>query len=62
MSTRKAAVTQIRLLPLRLVHGWDRIKNSIFFSLLALSNHKNVKCYPTMTKSERVLLPQGFRA
>ena len=30
MSTRKAAVTQIRLLPLRLVHGWDRIKNSIF--------------------------------
>ena len=33
-----------------LVHGWDRIKNLHFYSLLALSTHKNVKCYPTMTK------------
>ena len=34
-----------------LVHGWDRINNLSFYSLLALSTHKNVKCYPTMTKS-----------
>ena len=32
-----------------LVHGWDWIKN-VHFSLLGLSSHKNVKCYPTMTK------------
>ena len=32
------------------VHGRDRIKNVNFYSLLALSAHKNVKCYPTMTK------------
>ena len=34
----------------KLVHGWDRITNLKFYSLLALSTHKNVKCYPTMTK------------
>ena len=34
-----------------LVHGWDRITNLYFYSLLALSTHKNVKCYPTMTKT-----------
>ena len=33
-----------------LVHGWDRIKNVNAYSLLALSTHKNVKYYPTMTK------------
>ena len=33
-----------------LVHGRDRIKNVHFYSLLGLSSHKNVKCYPTMTK------------
>ena len=33
-----------------LVHGWDRIRNLNFYSLLALSTHKNVKCHPTMTK------------
>ena len=31
-----------------LVHGWDRIiKNVHFYSLLGLSTHKNIKCYPT---------------
>ena len=34
-----------------LVHGWGRIKNLNAYSLLALSTHKNVKCYPTMTKA-----------
>ena len=34
-----------------LVHGWDSIKNLNFYSLLALSTHKNVKCYPTVTKN-----------
>ena len=38
----------------KLVHGWDKIKFFIFYSLLALSTHKNAKCYPTMTKVERV--------
>ena len=33
-----------------LVHGWDRIKNLNVYSSLGLSTHKNVKCYPTMTK------------
>ena len=33
-----------------LVHGWDRIKNVHFYSLLRLSTHTNVKCYLTMTK------------
>ena len=33
-----------------LVHGWDRIKNVRFDSLLGLSIHKNVNCYPTMPK------------
>ena len=33
-----------------LVHGWDRIKHVHVYSLLALSTHKNVKRYPTMTK------------
>ena len=33
-----------------LVHGWDRINNLHFYSLLGLSSHKNGKCYPTMTK------------
>ena len=33
-----------------LVHGWDRIKNLNLYSLLSLSTHKNVECYPTMTK------------
>ena len=37
-------------LELSLVHGWDRIENLFLYSLLALSTHKNVKCYPTMTK------------
>ena len=32
-------------------HGWERIKNVYFYSLLALSTHKNVKCYPTMTQA-----------
>ena len=32
------------------VHGWDRIKNVHFYSSLGLSTHKNVKCYPAMTK------------
>ena len=34
-----------------LVHGWDRIKHIHFYSLLALSTPKNVKCYPAMTKT-----------
>ena len=34
-----------------LVHGWDRITDLYCYALLALSAHKNVKCYPTMTKS-----------
>ena len=38
-----------------LVHGWDRIKNLDFYSLLALSTLKNVKCYPTMTTKLRQL-------
>ena len=38
--------------PQRLVHGWDRIKNLHFYSLLGLSTHKHVKCYPTMTKEK----------
>ena len=33
-----------------LVHGWDRIKNVHVESLLVLSTHTNVKCYPTMKK------------
>ena len=33
-----------------LVHGWDRIKKLHFYSLLALSTHKHVKGYLTMTK------------
>ena len=33
-----------------LVHGWDRIEMYFFYSLLGLSTHKNVKCYPTITK------------
>ena len=33
-----------------LVHGRDRNKNLHVYSLLGLSTHKNVKCYPTMTK------------
>ena len=33
-----------------LIHGGDTIKNLKCSSLLALSTHKNVKCYPTMTK------------
>ena len=37
-----------------LVHGWDRIK----FKLLFLIGHKNVKCYPTMTKIKGL----GFKA
>ena len=34
----------------KLVHGWDSIKNLNCHSLLGLSTHKNVECYPTMTK------------
>ena len=34
----------------RLVHGWDRLKNVRFNSLLGLSTHENVKCYPAMVK------------
>ena len=34
----------------KLAHGWNRIKNLHFYSSLALSTNKNVKCYPTMTK------------
>ena len=37
-----------------LVHGWDRTKNLNSYSLLALSIHKHVKCYPTMTKCSRL--------
>ena len=37
-----------------LAHGWDRIKHLNCYSLLALSTHKNVKSYPTMTKAKRV--------
>ena len=33
-----------------IVHGWDSIENLSFNSLLGLSIHQNVKCYPTMTK------------
>ena len=33
-----------------LVDGWDRIKHVHFYSLLGLSAHKHVKCYPTMPK------------
>ena len=32
------------------VHGRDRIKHVHVYSLLGLSTHKHVKCYPTMTK------------
>ena len=39
-----------------LVHGWGRIKNLNAYSLLALSTHKNVKCYPTMTKAPSAML------
>ena len=39
-----------RRMKLCLVHGWERIKNVQFYSLLALSTHTDVKCYPTMTK------------
>ena len=39
----------------RLVHGWDRIKNPNLYSLLALSTHKNVKCYPTITKKREAI-------
>ena len=35
---------------MELVHGWDRTKNVHVYSLLGLSTHKNVKCYPTMTQ------------
>ena len=38
-----------------LVHGWDSIKNLHVYSLLGVSNHKYVKCYPTMTKSPFLL-------
>ena len=31
-------------------HGWDSIKDCHLYSFLFLSIHKNVKCYPTMTK------------
>ena len=50
--------------PCFLVHGRDRIKNLDFYSLLALSTHKIVKCYPTMTKFEglRILLLRHFGA
>ena len=34
-----------------LVHGWHRIKHVHFYYVLGLSTHKNVKCYPTMTKT-----------
>ena len=45
-----------------LVHGWDRIKNLNFYSLLALSTHKNVKCYPSMTKVQCLgLIDSGMR-
>ena len=41
-----------------LVHGWDRIRNfNNRYSLLALSTHKNVKCYPTMTKNRAKTQP-----
>ena len=33
-----------------LVHDWDRIKHVHLYSLSGLSAHKNVKCYPTVTK------------
>ena len=56
-----------RYFPSGLVHGWDRIKNLSLYSLLALSTHKNVKYYPTMTKrcpgfSGRpcLLVPENF--
>ena len=32
--------------PLKLVHGWDRIKDSDLYSLLALSTHKTEKMLP----------------
>ena len=44
-----------------LVHGWDRIKNVHVYSLLGLSTHKNLKCYPTITKLRNVL-SVGLRA
>ena len=40
---------------LNLVHGWDRNKNVHVYSFLGLSTHKNVKCYPTMTKGTWLL-------
>ena len=45
-----------------LVHGWDRIKHVHFHSLLGLSTHKSVKCYPTMVKvsSLRLIGVKGF--
>ena len=33
-----------------LVHGWGRIKNVHFYSLLGLSTHQNINMYPTMRK------------
>ena len=45
-----ARVVVIRAPSPLLVHGWDRNKNLNAYSILALSTHKNVKYYPTMTK------------
>ena len=36
-----------------LVHGWGRIKNVHFYSLLGLSTHQNINMYPTMRKVGR---------
>ena len=36
--------------PSTVVHGRDRLKHVHSYSLMGLSTHKNVKCYPTMTK------------
>ena len=36
------------------------LKNLNLYSLLALSTHKNVKCYPTMTRLG--VRSRGFRA
>ena len=41
-------------------HGWDRINNVHFYSLLGLSTHYNVKCYPAMTKEPRTPYTLNF--
>ena len=47
--------------PHPLVRGWDKIEHVHFYSLLGLSTHTNVKCYPTMTKASGLIgLFKGF--